>query len=324
MILAVFISIYGILNNLNWTFIDFIKSNEFSNYNTVFFTDNILERHHFLKSFIGGMFVTICMTGLDQDMMQKNLTCKSLKDAQKNMIVFSIVLVAVTYFFMILGSLLYIFKSKNGILMPLMDGQPKTDLLFPEIALNGDLGILLSVTFILGLIAAAYSSADSALTSLTTSFCIDFIDIKNKNASIQKSIRKKIHILMSLTLIFIIIIFKYVLNNNIIDSLLTVASYTYGPLLGLFAFGLYTKFELKERYIYYIVILAPIITYLLSISPILYAYYFDLNVIECNKSGWLCAKSYALSNLYQFGYELLPINGILTFIGLYLIKIRKK
>ena len=324
MILAVFISIYGILNNLNWTFIDFIKSNEFSNYNTVFFTDNILERHHFLKSFIGGMFVTICMTGLDQDMMQKNLTCKSLKDAQKNMIVFSIVLVAVTYFFMILGSLLYIFKSKNGILMPLMDGQPKTDLLFPEIALNGDLGILLSVTFILGLIAAAYSSADSALTSLTTSFCIDFIDIKNKNASIQKSIRKKVHILMSLTLIFIIIIFKYVLNNNIIDSLLTVASYTYGPLLGLFAFGLYTKFELKERYIYHIVILAPIITYLLSISPILYAYYFDLNVIECNKSGWLCAKSYALSNLYQFGYELLPINGILTFIGLYLIKIRKK
>jgi len=324
MILAVFISIYGILNNLNWTFIDFIKSNEFSNYNTVFFTDNILERHHFLKSFIGGMFVTICMTGLDQDMMQKNLTCKSLKDAQKNMIVFSIVLVAVTYFFMILGSLLYIFKNKNGILMPLMDGQPKTDLLFPEIALNGDLGILLSVTFILGLIAAAYSSADSALTSLTTSFCVDFIDIKNKNASIQKSIRKKVHILMSLTLIFIIIIFKYVLNNNIIDSLLTVASYTYGPLLGLFAFGLYTKFELKERYIYHIVILAPIITYLLSISPILYAYYFDLNVIECNKSGWLCAKSYALSNLYQFGYELLPINGILTFIGLYLIKIRKK
>ena len=114
-------------------------------------------------------------------MMQKNLTCKSLKDAQKNMLVFSIVLVIVTYFFMILGSLLFIFKNNNEILMPLMDGQPKTDLLFPEIALNGELGILLSVTFILGLIAAAYSSADSALTSLTTSFCIDFIDIKNKN-----------------------------------------------------------------------------------------------------------------------------------------------
>ena len=136
MILAVLISISEILNNLNWSFVEFLKSDEFANYNTVFFTDNIMERHHFLKSFIGGMFVTICMTGLDQDMMQKNLTCKSLKDAQKNMLVFSIVLVIVTYFFMILGSLLFIFKNNNEILMPLMDGQPKTDLLFPEIALN--------------------------------------------------------------------------------------------------------------------------------------------------------------------------------------------
>ena len=322
MILAVFISIYGILNNLNWTFIDFLKSDEFSNYNTVFFTDNILERHHFLKSFIGGMFVTICMTGLDQDMMQKNLTCKSLKDAQKNMIVFSIVLVVVTYFFMILGSLLYIFKNKNDILMPLMDGQPKTDLLFPEIALNGELGILLSITFILGLIAAAYSSADSALTSLTTSFCIDFIDIKNKNTAIQKSIRKRVHVLMSLTLIFIIIIFKYVLSSNVIDSLLTVASYTYGPLLGLFAFGLYTKFKLKERYIYLIVILAPILTYLLSISPTMFAYFSEDALLGCKFKTWACAVTYAKDNLYIFGYELLPINGLITFVGLYLSRIR--
>ena len=324
MILAVFISIFELLNNLNWSFIEFLKSEEFSNYNTVFFTDNIMERHHFLKSFIGGMFVTICMTGLDQDMMQKNLTCKSLKDAQKNMFVFSIVLVIVTYFFMILGSLLFIFKNKNEILMPLMDGQPKTDLLFPEIALNGELGILLSITFILGLIAAAYSSADSALTSLTTSFCIDFIDIKNKNASIQKSIRKKVHVLMSVTLILIIILFKYVLSSNIIDSLLTVASYTYGPLLGLFAFGLYTNYSLREKYIYAVVILAPILTYILSISPALYAYNLDLNIIECTQEKWLCAKSFALSNFYQVGYELQPINGILTFIGLYLIKIKRK
>ena len=322
MILAVFISIYGILNNLNWTFIDFLKSDEFSNYNTVFFTDNILERHHFLKSFIGGMFVTICMTGLDQDMMQKNLTCKSLKDAQKNMIVFSIVLVVVTYFFMILGSLLYIFKNKNDILMPLMDGQPKTDLLFPEIALNGELGILLSVTFILGLIAAAYSSADSALTSLTTSFCIDFIDIKTKNIAIQKSIRKRVHVLMSITLIFIIIIFKYVLSSNIIDSLLTVASYTYGPLLGLFAFGLYTKFKLKEKYIYLIVILAPILTYLLNISPTIFAYFSEEASLGCKFKTWACAGAYAKDNLYVFGYELLPINGLITFIGLYLSRIK--
>ena len=234
------------------------------------------------------------------------------------MLVFSIILVIVTYFFMILGSLLFIFKNNNEILMPLMDGQPKTDLLFPEIALNGELGILLSITFILGLIAAAYSSADSALTSLTTSFCIDFIDIKNKNASIQKSIRKKVHVLMSITLILIIILFKYVLSSNIIDSLLTVASYTYGPLLGLFAFGLYTNYSLREKYIYAVVILAPILTYILSISPTLYAYNLDLTIIECTQEKWLCAKSFALSNFYQFGYELLPINGLITFVGLYL------
>ena len=204
--------------------------------------------------------------------------------------------------------------------MPLMDGQPKTDLLFPEIALNGELGILLSITFILGLIAAAYSSADSALTSLTTSFCIDFIDIKNKNTAIQKSIRKRVHVLMSLTLIFIIIIFKYVLSSNVIDSLLTVASYTYGPLLGLFAFGLYTKFKLKERYIYLIVILAPILTYLLSISPTMFAYFNEDALLGCKT--WACAGTYAKDNLYIFGYELLPINGLITFIGLYLSRIR--
>ena len=123
---------------------------------------------------------------------------------------------------------------------------------------------------------------------------------------------------MSITLIIIIILFKYVLSSNVIDSLLTVASYTYGPLLGLFAFGLYTKYSLREKNIYAVVILAPILTYILSISPSLYAYYFDLNIIECSQEKWLCAKSFALSNFYQFGYELLPINGLITFVGLYL------
>ena len=169
MILAVFLSIMYINKELGWSMMDFLRSTEFEQYNSVLVTDSFLVRNHFFKSFIGGVFITICMTGLDQDMMQKNLSCRNLKDAQKNMVVFSLVLVVVTGLFMLLGALLYIYAGKEGIALPLMDGSPKTDLLFPEIALNGKLGLGVGITFILGLIAAAYSSADSALTSLTTS-----------------------------------------------------------------------------------------------------------------------------------------------------------
>ena len=191
MVLAVVLSIYFINESLGWSFGEFLASNELKSYSKIFVTDSFLERTHFIKSFVGGMFITICMTGLDQDMMQKNLTCKSLKDAQKNMVSFSIVLVFVTLLFMLLGALLYIYANKHNIAIPLMNGKPKTDLLFPEIALNSGLGITLAITFMLGLIAAAYSSADSALTSLTTSFCVDFLNIDKKPKDQQKRIRKK-------------------------------------------------------------------------------------------------------------------------------------
>ena len=207
-----------------------------------------MSRNYFIKSILGGAFVTICMTGLDQDMMQKNLSCRNLKDAQKkNMVVFSFVLVFVTGLFMLLGALLYIYAGKQGINVPYVDGSPKTDLLFPEIALNGNLGFGVAITFILGLIAAAYSSADSALTSLTTSFCVDFLNFEKKNPIDQKNTRKTIHIGMSLLLIIIVILFKYILDRNVIDGLLTVAGYTYGPLLGLFSFGIFTNYKIKEN-----------------------------------------------------------------------------
>jgi SSS family transporter len=296
MILAVILSIYFINENLGWTFGEFLASSELKEYSDVFVTDSFLERGHFIKSFVGGMFITICMTGLDQDMMQKNLTCKSLKDAQKNMISFSVVLVIVTFLFMLLGALLYIYANKNNIAMPLMDGQPRTDLLFPEIALNGGLGITLAITFMLGLIAAAYSSADSALTSLTTSFCVDFLDIEKKPKEEQKSIRKKAHIGMSIMLVIVIIIFKYVLTSNVIDSLLTVAGYTYGPLLGLFAFGIFTKYQVKDKYVWIVALCSAVLIAVIG------------NIPPENLGG------------YVLGYELLPINGLLTFIGLILIR----
>ena len=296
MLISVFLSIYFINESLNWDFIDFIRSDEIKNFDKIIVTDSFLERNHFIKSFTGGVFITICMTGLDQDMMQKNLTCKSLEDAQKNMIVFSVVLVIVTFLFLILGALLFIYSQKNNIEIPLLDGIPNTDLLFPEIALNSGLGITVGITFLLGLIAAAYSSADSALTSLTTSFCVDFLKLDNKTQEKQKKIRKKVHVLMSCILIFVILIFKKFLNTNVIDGLLTVAGYTYGPLLGLFAFGIFTNYQIKDKYVWIVCLLSVLIVILIG------------NI-----------HSSSLGN-YKIGYELLPINGLITFVGLILIR----
>ena len=295
MIVSVSVTLIFILKSLEWNFNDFLISDEFDSYNKIFVFDDFLVRNNFFKHFIGGIFITICMTGLDQDMMQKNLTCKNLKEAQKNMVVFSFVLVIVTLLFLFVGALIYIYSQKNNIQIPLMDGIPKTDLLFPEVALNGDLGIFVGITFILGLIAAAYSSADSALTSLTTSFSIDFLKLEKKSKKNQKKIRKTVHVLMSFLLVIVVIIFKYFLERNVIDGLLTIASYTYGPLLGLFSFGIFTPYKINDRYVWLIV--------LLSILSVFFIANLDKEVLFG----------------YEFGYELLPINGLITFLGLILI-----
>ncbi|WP_185783944.1 sodium:solute symporter [Croceivirga lutea] len=299
MILAVILSIVFINRELDWTFSEFLASDELKKYSNFLVTDDFRARNHFIKSFIGGMFITICMTGLDQDMMQKNLTCKNLKDAQKNMVSFSFVLVLSTFLFILLGALLFIYAGQNQIAIPLMDGAPKTDLLFPEIALNSDLGLTLSITFMLGLIAAAYSSADSALTSLTTSFCVDFLNVEEKPQNEQKKTRKRVHIYMSFLLVIVIIIFKYILSRNVIDSLLIVAGYTYGPLLGLFAFGIFTKHQIKDKYVWIVGVLSVILIALIA------------NINPEYLGG------------YVMGYELLPLNGLLTFLGLYFIRERK-
>ena len=299
MILAVILCIYFINTRLDWTFGEFLASEELKSYSKFLVTDDFQARNHFIKSFVGGMFITICMTGLDQDMMQKNLTCKNIGDAQKNMVTFSIVLVIVTFLFVLLGALLFIYAARENIAIPLMDGSPKSDLLFPEIALNSDLGIWVGITFLLGLIAAAYSSADSALTSLTTSFCVDFLDIEERPKSEQKRVRKRTHVWMSVVLVAVVILFKYVLDRNVIDGLLTVATYTYGPLLGLFAFGIFTRYTIKDRYVWIVAIFCVGVIYLLG------------NIPAENLGG------------YQIGYELLPFNGLLTYTGLWLLKEKK-
>jgi Na+/proline symporter len=236
------------------------------------------------------------MTGLDQDMMQKNLTCKNLKEAQKNMLWFSVILSVVTFMFLLLGALLFIYAERFDVAIPMLDNNIKTDLLFPEIALNTNLGLILSSFFVLGLIAAAYSSADSALTSLTTSFCIDILNFNNRNQNDRKNLRKKTHVFMSVVLIVVIISFKHLLNSNVIDSLLTVAGFTYGPLLGLYAFGIFTNFKVKDQMVWIVALISVMLSFGISQIP---SEYFGGYII---------------------GYELLPLNGFITFIGLILIR----
>ena len=299
MLTAVGLTLYHLGNTMNLNLSEILTENRFQNYTRTWVTGDLMVRNHFLKSFIGGVFITICMTGLDQDMMQKNLTCSSLKAAQINMVVFSLVLIVVTFLFLLLGAMIFLYAEQNQIMIPIMEGSPKTDLLFPEVAINGGLGLGVGIIFILGLIAAAYSSADSALTSLTTSFCIDFLKLDEFSEDQQKKIRKQTHLGMSLVLVVVVILFKYVLDRNVIDGLLTAASYTYGPLLGLFAFGIFTPFQIQDRRVWIIVILSILLIVLVG------------NLSPESLGG------------YEIGYELLPLNGLLTFLGLMLIRQKK-
>ena len=299
MLFALIITVIILLNKLDFTFSEFLSSSNYKSYSKTFFTDDFNDKKHWLKSILGGMFIAIAMTGLDQDNMQKNLTCKNHKESQKNVISLGIVLIFVNFIFLFLGALLFTYAAKFNVEIPVIDGKIKTDLLFPEIALNQDLGIGLGIIFILGLIAAAYSSADSALTSLTTSFSIDFLNIEKKEKSKQKRIRKIVHILLSLVLILVIISYQYLIKDNVISSLLQVSTYTYGPLLGLFSFGIFTNYQIKDKWVWLIAVLSVVFTYFLN------------------------QYSSQLFNGFVFGYEILIINGLFTFIGLYLIRDRK-
>ena len=296
MILSVLISIFFITNSFDQTLFEFLNSEFYSKKSQVFIFDDFYNKSYFMKSFLGGMFITICMTGLDQDMMQKNLTCRNLSDAQKNMIVFSFVLVFVTFIFLVLGSILFKYVEINEVQIPELNGRPNTDLLFPLIAFTGDFGFVLPIVFLIGLVAAAYSSADSALTSLTTSFCVDFLNIEQYNQKKQKKIRVIIHVLMSIILLLTIVVYKNLLSTSVIDSLLIIAGFTYGPLLGLFSFGIFTNYKIHDKYSIIVCILSVIFTSLIFYDPL------------------------SVFGKYQIGYELLPINGLITFLGLYLIR----
>ena len=291
MLLAVGFSVYFISRSLNLDFRSMVNTVADHSLSRVLFFDDWQDKRHFLKQFFSGAFIVIVMTGLDQDMMQKNLSCKNIKEAKKNMFWFSIVLVPVNLLFMSLGVLLFIYATSNGISIP-----ERTDDLFPLIATQGYLQPVVSVLFILGLIAAAYSSADSALTSLTTSFTVDILNTKGLVENALKRVRKRVHILISVSLVIVILIFKVINDQSVISAIFTVAGYTYGPLLGLYSFGLFTKFKVKDRLVPWVALLSPVICYALNIF------------------------SDTLLGGYRFGFELLILNGLITFTGLYLIK----
>ncbi len=295
MLTAVVLTIVYISKSLDLTAGGLFDTVMGSSYAEMFNFSDWQSPQFFLKQFLSGAFITIVMTGLDQDMMQKNLTCKNLKEAKKNMFWFSLTLVPVNLLFLILGALLFIYAQKNGIAIP-----EKADLLYPTIALESGLPVFVGVTFIIGLIASAYSSADSALTSLTTSFSIDILNIKERKTEAEQiKVRKKVHIAFSVILAVTIIIFDIISNDSIIKLLFDAAGYTYGPLLGIYAFGLFTKYKINDRKTPFVLIIAPILTFLIKYATIYY------------------------ETAYQIGFELLIINGIITFIGLFLIRLKQ-
>lgn len=230
-----------------------------------FFDDFSSNNYHFWKQFIGGFFICIGMTGMDQDMMQKNLACRNIREAQKNMLSFAAILFVVNFFFLALGALLFQYAAREGIDIPMnADGKLRTDLLFPTIALTGSLGSALALFFLLGLTAAAYSSADSALTSLTTSVSVDFLSVEKREERAQVRLRKVVHLAVSALLLVVILLLHYNLDLSAIDQLIVLAGYTYGPLIGLFLFGLSTAKRPHAAYLVFTAVLAPVATYLLT------------------------------------------------------------
>ncbi len=294
MLLAVVVSLIFISKNLQLDFhgiVSTIKSNK--HYSQIFFWD-VNNQHFFVKDFLAGAFIAFVMTGLDQDMMQKNLTCKTLKESQKNVLMLSVSLIPVNLLFLSLGVLLYVFAAKNNIPLP-----KSADDLFPMLAIN-HFGTFAGITFLIGIIAAAFSSADSALTALTTAFSVDFLNLDiNQETGETKRIKNYVHVGVSTVIVAVILIFKAINDDSVIAQIFKVAGYTYGPLLGLFLFGILTKRKVRDKLIPIVAILSPIIAY------------FSAILIENTFAN------------YKVGFELLIINGAITFVGLLLLSVNQ-
>ena len=285
MFLALLLIIYHVMSELNLSLGEAVTAIANDSHSRIFIWDDWASKLNFWKMFFSGIFVVIVMTGLDQDMMQKNLTCKTLRDAQKDMCTYGLAFVPVNLLFLSLGILLMMLANKEGIAIPQM-----TDDLLPMFAATGSLGTLVIVLFTIGIVATSFSSADSAMTALTTSWCVDIMERKDDD-----KLRKRTHFGFALLFVVFILGFKIVNSTSVIDAIYIICSYTYGPLLGLFAFGLFTRWQVKDRAVPYIAIVSPVIC-------------FAIETITKQITG------------YHFGYELLILNGALTFVGLFIFR----
>jgi Na+/proline symporter len=300
LLLALFAAIFFMKEDLGWSFGKLVGEVQQSPLSKIFFWDNFAEsKNHFIKQFLAGMFIAIAMTGLDQDLMQKNLTCRNLRDAQKNMFSFVVVLVFVNFVFLAMGALLYLYADAQHISLPSKAGKIITDQVYPVLAFE-HFGLVAGIAFLLGITAATYASSDSALASLTTSFCIDFLGLtkKEKEEKQAKSTVRMVHLGFSVVLLLIVVLFEQIRNAypqiNIIGALFQAAGYTYGALLGLFAFGISTSRILHDKLVPLVCVICPIIAF----------------VLQQNAPVWFG---------YNFGDELIILNGLLNYLGLWLI-----
>ena len=304
LISSVILTIIFICYKLDLGAIEAFETVKNSSYSKIFFWEDFVgSRFHFVKQILGGMFVTIAMTGLDQDLMQKNLSCANIKDAQKNMFTFTGIFVVINLFFLGVGALLYIYAERNGISVPMIDGKLRTDLLFPEIAFH-HLALIPAIVFLLGLIAATFATTDSALTALTTSFCIDFLGMdKPENVKKPKNvfIRKMVHLAFCFIMFAVIVLFNVINDASVVSMIFKIASYTYGPLLGLFVFGMFFKSrQVKDKLVPFVCLISPFITLYLS-----------------NHSA-------TLFNGYVFDNELIIVNGLITLFLLLIISYKEQ
>ncbi len=292
LISAVCITVWQISAALGWSVGDLPRVIGESQYSRIFFFDDPTSRLYFWKQFLGGAFITITMTGMDQEIMQKNLTCKNIGEAQKNMFWFSLTMAFVTLLFLVLGALLYLYSESRG--LPLPDA---SDELFPRLAF-GELGLAVGIFFLLGITASSYASADSALAGLTTSFCIDFLNFKKKGEKQKSREKLLVHIGFSLVFLIVIVVFKAINERSVIDAVLTIAGYTYGPLLGLFIFGIFTKRLVRDRLVPVVCVLSPVLSYVIASN-------------SAELMPWYGAM----------GIEVLILNGLITVFGLFLTSI---
>lgn len=285
MFMALIFIIINVMSMLNMSVNEVVATIIQDERSRVFVFDDWVSKQNFWKLFVSGIFIVVVMTGLDQDMMQKNLTCKTLREAQKDMCTYGLAFVPANLLFLCLGVLLSMLAQQEGIALP-----SSGDELLPMFAATGKMGNMVVVLFTIGIVAASFSSADSALTALTTTYCVDI-----KEKADDETLRHRVHAGMSVVFIIFILLFRTFNSTNLIDAIYILVSYTYGPLLGLFAFGLFTKYQVTDRWVPYFAILSPILCY-------------ALDVLAQQLWG------------YHFGYELLMLNGAFTFAGLYVTR----